>query len=158
MIGLVSSMYDDVSVNGCASVAKLAEASRKTLHSMAGCSALVDSLLNVLAERRGPLSTEDSRLPFGTGVDADTALPEALYAPSYSLDTRTNAALALALLTRVPQGQQNVLAYTCSGGVAGGALHELCRYALQPIKVGSDAHASHAATREYEVAYLQAYW
>ena len=73
--------YDDVAVNGSASVAKLAAASHRTRFNMASSRDLVLALLNVTLGTDGPLS----------------------------VDTRSNAALALSVLMQEPTGQRNLL-------------------------------------------------
>lgn len=83
LVQLVSSQYDDVAVNGCSSVAKLAAANESTCLHLATSVPLLQSLVGVVA---GDLS----------------------------LDTLTNAALALAELTSQPAGQE-ALASKCDG-------------------------------------------
>ena len=125
---MVSSMYDDVSVNGCSTVTKLATASAITCRNMASCEELVTSLLNVL-------------LGVKTASVTDTATA---CDPLYSFDTRTNAALAIATLTEERNGQTHVLAAR-----SGGAVLQLCYLAKAKAP---------AEVQEFEVAYLQAYW
>ena len=55
MICMVASPYDDVALKGCASVAKLAAASRTTRVNIAAANSLLGALLNVIA---GNLSIE----------------------------------------------------------------------------------------------------
>ena len=76
MVSMAGSPYDDVAVNGCASVAKLVAASDRTRRNMASSAALVQTLLHVVC------------------TDGDATIT----APSMSIDTRSNAALALAEL------------------------------------------------------------
>lgn len=139
---MVSSMYDDVSVNGCASVARLASASSITRASMAACLELVACLLNVVLGIPADAWS-------GPGVVANLENAAAPWDPQYSFDTRTNAAMALSVLTEVTAGQHSVLA--CRAGT-GHALLELCRLAVSAVREGAPAVA------EFEIAYLQAYW
>ena len=68
MISMVTTSYDDVCINGCASVAKLCSTNVYTKNNLATSQALIEALIQVV---------------FG----------------SYSLDTRTLAAMALSVLT-----------------------------------------------------------
>jgi hypothetical protein len=79
MVGMVTSPYRDVSVSGCASVGKLAAALERTRWNLAGSKELVDALL-------GAISSQDR----------------------YSLDTRSNAAMALLELAILPLGASQI--------------------------------------------------
>ncbi len=119
MISMVTSMYDDVAVNGCASVAKLAAASSKTRENMAASSALVIALLNVVTGMSGQLS----------------------------VDTRTNAALALAELVDEPVGQRNLLEGD-AGSVGLASLLTLCKPTV----------AQTLGVQDYEALCFRTYW
>ena len=97
MVSMVGSTYDDVAVNGCASVAKLAAASTRTRESMAGSPELVQTLLQVVS---------------GVRVRAGATDDEETLCMRLSVDTRSNAALALAELALDPSGHgvNNVMA------------------------------------------------
>ena len=84
LISMVTSFYDDVAVSGCASVGKLAADSESTRDSMAGSLELVRALVNIVT-LTGKSSIESLRQPSGCEM---------------SLDTRSNAAMALFELTR----------------------------------------------------------
>ena len=116
MTEMVSSRFDDVAVNGCASVAKLAAASNKTRYNMAASSFLVSALLHA--------------------VIGDTPL---------SLDTRTNAAVALSELTVESGGQVNLLA---------AAVDDEGKF-LKLLALGrvAESHETETATM-----FLRAYW
>ena len=77
MVSLAGSMYDDVAVNGCASVAKLAAASDLTRRSMANSKDMIQTLLRVVTNCTEPPDVQ-----------------------ALSLDTRSNAAVALAELVQ----------------------------------------------------------
>jgi hypothetical protein len=94
LVQLVTSQYDDVAVNGCSSVAKLAAANESTSLHLATSVPLLQSLVGVVA---GDLS----------------------------LDTLTNAALALAELTSQPAGQE-ALVTKCDGPKVVGLLVDKC--------------------------------
>ncbi len=113
----MTSDYDDIAVNGCASVAKLAGSCSSTAVRMASSVPLLQALLNVLA---GFLS----------------------------LDTVTNAALALSVLTEEPVGQVN-LATQCAGkdGVPVGKL-----------LADKAAFPADGAESEYQVLCFRRYW
>jgi hypothetical protein len=83
MISMVTSFYDDVAVNGCASVGKLAANSESARDSMAGSLELVYALVNIVT-LTNKSSIESLRQPSGYEM---------------SLDTRSNAAMALFELT-----------------------------------------------------------
>lgn len=84
LVDLVKSEFDDVAVNGCSSVAKLATASEATALHLAQSPLLLQALVDVVA------------------------------AGLLSMDTLTNAALALSELSTQPLGQ-GVLAAKCGG-------------------------------------------
>jgi hypothetical protein len=86
MVDMVSSPYDDIAVNGCASVAKLASSCGATALRMASSVSLLQALLTVLLGDQ-------------------------------SLDTLTNAALALSVLTGEPVGQSRLVQCVLQGGV-----------------------------------------
>ena len=133
MVGMVSSPYDDVAVNGCASVAKLAAASERTRFSMAQSRELISALQAVALGDTGNLST----------------------------DTRTNAALALSELLVLPVGQLNFLecvgvgvcgASTAAAGSPGCAASVLTRLA------DATAVCPSSAVAEFELVYFRHYW
>ena len=116
MIEMVSSCYDDVAVNGCASVAKLAAGSESTKFNMANHRDLVSALFNVVV---GDLS----------------------------LDTITNAALALADLTSEPVGQATLVSI--------GSKHGESPLTLLAEKARFPAHSD---DRLYEVLSFRRFW
>ena len=122
MVSMVSSPYDDIAVNGCASVAKLAAASDRTRRTMAESRDLVEALLQVIIGRQ-----------FGVA------------SCRFSLDTLTNAALALSELTIESAGQANLLAAAESNKGCAKML-AFCNAA--------EIHAD----EEHTVKFLRAYW
>jgi hypothetical protein len=117
MVDMVASPYDDVAVNGCASVAKLAASCSSTSLRMASSVALLQALVDVVS---GFLS----------------------------LDTVTNAALALAVLTEEPIGQ-TLLATQCT-----------TKDGVPVAKVLADkaAFPADGVEAEYQVLCFRRYW
>ena len=112
MVSMAGSVYDDVAVNGCASVAKLAAASDNTRESMADSADLIRTLIQVVVNVNG----------------------------CASVDTRSNAALALAelVLDGPGRGVSNVVdAFTASPE----SLHALAGLCTDGI-VTSDAYST----------------
>lgn len=148
MTSMVRTPYDDVAVNGCASVAKLAAASERTRLSMAESRELVVALKDVVFGDTGNLT----------------------------MDTRTNAALALSELLVLPVGQLNFL--ECSGepgeprpgcdtaggggGGAGDSEDAAVGISARGGSVDSLARLANAAKMsadtKFETLYFQHYW
>lgn len=119
---MIGSMYDDVAVNGCASVAKLAAASSRTCDSMAGSPALVRILFQVLC---------------GVAVDEDGHENKREY---MSVDTRSNAAVALAEIVANSTGRdgvKNACDVLATSPLSLQTLGDLCMAAID----GIDAYA-----------------
>ena len=133
MTSMVASQYDDVAVNGCASVAKLAAASERTRFSMAQSRELISAL---------------EAVAFGDAY-------------KMSMDTRTNAVLALSELLVFSVGHSNFL--QCVGSVqatvstAPTAGHK-CGLARLAQAVELSLSSEPYAEADFELAYFRHYW